>query len=84
MKKRNLIKGTALGAAIAGAALGLAGCGLFHPGSMDVTDVYGPPVVKDEPESETEATDPFDPSDMSIEAVYGPPEDFGLTTEETP
>ena len=75
MKKRKIIKGAALGAALTGAALGLSGCA-FHPGNMDVTDVYGPPIVQDEPETQTAPPADFDPSDMPIEAVYGPPEDF--------
>ena len=70
MKKHKLIKGVGVGAALTGAALGLTGC-RFHPKNMEVTDVYGPPIIQDEPE--TTAPENFDPADQEIEAVYGPP-----------
>ena len=80
MKKRKLLKGTAIGAAVAGLALG--GCAQiqdvygpppdstdpYDPGTMIVEDVYGPP----EYFSQEEVTE-FETTDELNEAVYGPP-----------
>ena len=57
MKKNELVKKLALGAALTGAALQLGGC--------VQQDLYGPP-----PEAQTNLTDP---SEMPIEDLYGPP-----------
>ena len=57
MKRKELVTGMALTAAIAGAALTFTGCGFSRPEVL-----YGPP-----PEVE------YDPSEEEIEDVYGPP-----------
>ena len=80
MKQHKLIKGVGVGAALTGAALGLTGCN-FHPKNMEVTDVYGPPFVQDEPETDAAAQRDFRPEDMPIEAVYGPPPEEAPETE---
>ncbi len=83
MKKRRLIKGLGVGAALTGAALGLTGCN-FHPNNMEVTEVYGPPIVQDDPEYETAAPTDYDPENAAIEAVYGPPPEEGSIPVDTP
>lgn len=50
----------------------------FDPSDMEIEDVYGPPVMEDEP---TDEPDDFDPSRQSVETVYGPPEYFSAPDE---
>ena len=77
MKKRKLVKGLGVGAALSGLLFG-AGC---HPQC-----VYGPP-----PTDEPEETDPgetdtepasFEPTENIPEPVYGPPEWFDSSENE--
>ncbi|MBR0538443.1 MAG: hypothetical protein IJK40_09840 [Clostridia bacterium] len=72
MKKNELIKKLALGAALTGAALQMGGC--FHHQTL-----YGPP--PEEPETEITLVD-YDPENEPIEALYGPPPET-FSEEET-
>ena len=65
MKKKKIMTGVAIGAALTGVVFG--GCGL-------VQNLYGPPPETDEPVFQSET----DPS-STMETLYGPPAD--LTTE---
>ena len=65
-RRKKLVKGAALGAALTGAALGLTGCSSLYPQT-----VYAPP--PDGPAPFSEETTVFDPADMPVEDVYGPP-----------
>ena len=65
MKKKKILTGVAIGAALTGVVFG--GCG-------QVQDLYGPPPELDEPVLQAE-TDPA----STTEVLYGPPAD--LTTE---
>lgn len=81
MKMKKTMKLTA-SALIASSCL--AGCS-FQPSDNEPEDIYGPPVVVDEPlENETpependpviedENNDGFDPGDNVAEPLYGPP-----------
>ena len=81
MKMKKTMKLTA-SALIASSCL--AGCS-FQPSDNEPEDIYGPPVVEDEPlENETpependpviedENNDGFDPGDNVAEPLYGPP-----------
>lgn len=54
------------------ASASLAGCS-YQPENNEVEDIYGPPVISEEPE-ETETPEPeFNPEDNEPEDIYGPP-----------
>lgn len=65
-RKKETVKGAALGAALTGVTLGLGGCAVMRPQT-----VYGPPPEETVPAVQEETT--FDPADMPVEDVYGPP-----------
>ena len=88
MKKRKVIAGVAVGAALAGLTVGgFAFCG------MTQQNLYGPPPDYSERQSESlseeesrraweeasaeaQPDETFDPSEMEVQDVYGPPEYF--------
>ena len=89
MKRKELVTGVVLTAAITGAALTFTGCGFerpeavygpppeveYDPAEEEIEDVYGPPPMEEEPE-EYEPDAEYDPSYEEVEAVYGPPPDY--------
>lgn len=66
-RRKNFVKGAALGAALTGITLGFGGCAKMQP-----QDVYGPPPDVQE---DAEAPSDFSPEEMAPETVYGPPGD---------
>ena len=68
MKKKKILTGVAIGAALTGVMFG--GCGR-------VQDLYGPPPETDDPVLQSET----DPS-AAMETLYGPPADLTTESEE--
>ena len=68
MKKKKILSGVALGAAMAGMMLSGAGC------TNQVQDLYGPP-----PDTEPGFTEQLTEDDLAspAETLYGPPADLG-------
>jgi hypothetical protein len=69
MKKKKIMTGVAIGAALTGVVFG--GCGR-------VQNLYGPPPETDEPVFQSE-TD----SSSTMETLYGPPADLTTETDES-